>query len=349
MGILAGCDNTPVETNDGFDRPAFLAFMADAQIVPAYEAAADALGNLETAILAFTTNPDGATLAQAQEQWLLANLAWQDAQMFNFGPAENSFGTLAEDLGTFPADTTRIEQLIAAGDTSLANFDRDTRGFAGADYLLHQGEEAYRLAGFQQDPLRRAYLRAVTRDLRERLQNVLDEWSSYRSEFIANDGSDAGSSVSLLYNNFVGSFEALKNFKVGLPAGKRPGQVAAEPNLVEAPYSGTSLPLLIRHFERVVDLWEGIPMAGNTRLGWRDYLESVVGGDALIAATREQIQAVETAIAAMPFESLSQAIENEAPQVEALHTELQKLTRFFKSDMSSLLGISITYDSGDGD
>ena len=32
-----------------------------------------------------------------------------------------------------------------------------------------------------------------------------------------------------------------------------------------------------------------------------------------------------------------------------LHDELQKSTRYVKSDMSSLLGISITYSSGDGD
>jgi hypothetical protein len=31
------------------------------------------------------------------------------------------------------------------------------------------------------------------------------------------------------------------------------------------------------------------------------------------------------------------------------HTELQKHTRFFKSDMSSLLGLAITFSSGDGD
>jgi len=35
--------------------------------------------------------------------------------------------------------------------------------------------------------------------------------------------------------------------------------------------------------------------------------------------------------------------------IEALYHELQIHTRYFKSDMSSLLGITITYSSGDGD
>jgi hypothetical protein len=33
----------------------------------------------------------------------------------------------------------------------------------------------------------------------------------------------------------------------------------------------------------------------------------------------------------------------------AAFDELQRLTRFLKSELSSLLGISITYSSGDGD
>jgi hypothetical protein len=39
---------------------------------------------------------------------------------------------------------------------------------------------------------------------------------------------------------------------------------------------------------------------------------------------------------------------NPQPAID-LHTELQRHTRFFKSDLSSLLGLTITYSSGDGD
>mgnify|MGYP007059449494 CR=1 FL=1 len=46
---------------------------------------------------------------------------------------------------------------------------------------------------------------------------------------------------------------------------------------------------------------------------------------------------------------MSELITTDAGRLENLHTEMQKLTRFFKSELSSLLGISITYSSGDGD
>ena len=47
--------------------------------------------------------------------------------------------------------------------------------------------------------------------------------------------------------------------------------------------------------------------------------------------------------------SLAYLMDNEPETVEEFRLELQKHTRFFKSDMSSVLGIAITFSSGDGD
>ena len=46
---------------------------------------------------------------------------------------------------------------------------------------------------------------------------------------------------------------------------------------------------------------------------------------------------------------LSELVVNDPAKAEAIFTELQKMTRFIKGDMSSILGIAITYSSGDGD
>jgi hypothetical protein len=42
-------------------------------------------------------------------------------------------------------------------------------------------------------------------------------------------------------------------------------------------------------------------------------------------------------------------IIGQSSQLEQIFLEMTKHTRFIKSEMSSLLGISITYASGDGD
>jgi hypothetical protein len=70
----------------------------------------------------------------------------------------------------------------------------------------------------------------------------------------------------------------------------------------------------------------------------------------LVTATEAQWLQVKIALSLVPSNlPLSQLMQAGDLNVDALHTELQKQTRFFKSDMSSLLGIAVTFSSGDGD
>jgi hypothetical protein len=86
---------------------------------------------------------------------------------------------------------------------------------------------------------------------------------------------------------------------------------------------------------------------------WRKfipYLQSIEGGNALISATEAQLTSTKNAlnvVAETP--SFADQITALPASFDTLNTEFQKLTRYFKSDMSSLLGIAITYASGDGD
>ncbi len=180
---------------------------------------------------------------------------------------------------------------------------------------------------------------------------MVNAWNgAYYTEFIGNKGTDAGSSTSQCYNEFVRSFESAKNFKLGLPLGKRPGQIQAEPQLVEAYYSGKSLECLRLHLTAIENIWYGRSKSGQDGVGFREYLEKVEGGPALIISTETQLAALRTALAAVSdTPALSVQITNANPQLETLYTEFQKMTRYFKSDLSSLLGIAITFSSGDGD
>ncbi|MFN3315759.1 MAG: hypothetical protein ACK40K_03035, partial [Raineya sp.] len=77
---------------------------------------------------------------------------------------------------------------------------------------------------------------------------------------------------------------------------------------------------------------------------------NVEGGTALITSTENQWAVVKNAFDAVPpTPRISEQIVNSPAAFDKLHTELQRHTRFFKSDMSSILGIAITFSSGDGD
>lgn len=324
-----------------------LRFYADNLIRPAYAALLTETDKLKNASADFNAQPDANGLENLRLLWIEAYTAWQSANAYNFGPAgeEGLRKSLVEEIGTFPANTAKIEAFIAANDVSLNNFNRDTRGFLAIEYLLFNNSDL-----LLTDANRRNYLGAITGHLHDRVAEVKNAWSTYANGFVAADGTDVGSSTSLLYNEFVRSYEGIKNFKVGLPAGKRPGQTTAEPALAEAYYSGQSLAFLKKHLDAIEAIYYGRAATGVDSTGFREYLDFVVGGPQLIASTEAQWAKVKAAVDAVPTDKpLAQLMAEGHPSIDTLHTELQKHTRFFKSDMSSLLGIAITFSSSDGD
>ncbi|MDX2127540.1 MAG: imelysin family protein [Chloroherpetonaceae bacterium] len=326
---------------------------ADNYILPAYQDLDRLTQNLDTTTSSFLNSPTSESLVSAQTAWINAYDAWQYAQHFEFGPAETSSGTLLQNIGTYPINTTQTEAYISSGDSSLNNFNRDTRGFLAIEYLLFGKPGNTELVNSftgSAGANRRAYLRSIVRDLRNRISSTRTQWeNTYRNEFIINTGTDVASSTTKLFNSFVASYENLKNFKFGVPLGKRAGQVSTEPSRVEAYYSGRSTDFAKSHFTSVVQLWEGTTLSGDAGIGFEEYLSTVTGGEALISSTKAQLEITRTAINALGTSPLQTQISSNFNSVNTVHTELQRMTRYFKSDMASLLGLTITFSSNDGD
>lgn len=352
LGLVACNGDRNNNDLDSFDRAALLDHYAKNIIIPAYNTLAEKTLTLQGAANSFRGDFTAAKLQTIRNAWKEAVLSWQNANHFNFGPAgeEGLRKGLIEELGTFPAAVNKIESSVSTGQWNTSDFNRDARGLLAIEYLLY-GEnqsDTQIIAAFAATPKRGEFLLALTEDVHKRVTAVQRNWETYQAEFVKNAGTDVGSSTSMLYNEFVRSYEALKNFKVGVPLGKRAGQIKTEPQLAEAYYSGSSLELLRTHFNAVESLWYGRAMVNGP--GFKNYLESTVGGKELVASTEAQLSAVKQALSAIPATpSMAEQIKTSPAKLEALHTELQKLTRFFKSDMSSLLGIAITFSSGDGD
>ena len=341
---LYACAGKDKTNSNNFDRKTLLQDVANRLIKPAYSTVKVKADSLVLLANEFTQNPTAEKLTALQKVWENAYYAWQASCAYNFGAAgeEGLQKSLVEEVATFPASSTKIETAITNNQTNFTDFNRDARGFLAIEYLLFDvgNNNAQILTNFQNQN-RKNYLVGLANNLKSRIETVLNSWNgAYLQDFINNDGSSAGSSTSLLYNEFVKSFEGLKNFKVALPLGKRAGQTQTEPTLVEAYYSGKSLKMLKNHLAAIEAIWRSfIP-----------YLQSVEGGNGLITNTEVQLTALKTALQAIPeTPTFSVQIQTSPASLENLYIELQKLTRYFKSDMSSLLGIAITYSSGDGD
>lgn len=345
--MLNACTDSGENVNPDFDRSEMLTNYADNLIIPAYSKLSSSSTALTSALATFTSEPNSMNLSKAQNTWFEAYSSWQNANSYNFGPAgaEGLRKSLLEEIGTFPVNVSKIESASASGNYSLTDANRDARGFLTIEYLLFSDTEDAVIAQFT-DAKRKKFLNDLGKDIQSRVESVTSEWtSSYRDTFVSNNGTSAGSSISYLFNEFVRSYETIKNYKLGLPLGLLAGQSATAPNLVEALYSGKSVALFKTHILSSEIIWQG----GNG-LGFDDYLKTVTGGPALLEATQQQLMNIDTAMDKVADDPVfSTQVDSNPEPGTALQIELQKNTRYFKSDLSSLLGIAITFSSGDGD
>ncbi len=354
--IFISCDKEEEEQSeaDKFDRTEMLRHYADNVIKPAYNDFYDAILEMETAINAFNSNPTISTLQSARSAWEEAYNEFMFCNSFNFGPAGESGirKSLVEEIGTWPINAELVYQNISNQNYSFNDFNRDNRGFHALDLLLFYGDsDAIIVDLYVNNSNYGQYLSALVTKIKGQVQAVVNEWNgSYYSEFIGNNGTDVGSSSSLMYNEFVKSFEAIKNFKLGIPLGLRVGQTAPDPWAAEAFFSKKSIRFLTTHLQTIEALWHGRNKDGVDGIGWKEYIESSEGGPALIASTQAQFDVVRAKLNDIPQDiPMEDQISTNFAALETLHTELQRHTRFMKSDMSSILGITITFSSGDGD
>ena len=352
--FFLACKKNNSEPSERFDRAKMLENYAQNLIKPAYQDLQSQVNILKTASDAFVANTNLQNLQNLQAAWENAYISWQYANAYNFGPAgeQGIRKGLIEEIGTFPVSESKIENAITNNNANFNDFNRDARGFLTVEYLIfHLNNDNNAILSDFASVNRKNFLLGVVDNIKMRVDEVTVAWSSsYFNEFIRNAGTDVGSSTSQLYNEFVKSFESIKNFKAGLPLGRRPGQTQAEPTRVEAYYSGKTRQMIGEHLKAIESIYYGKAKDGTDGIGFKTYLEKVEGGANLIASTENQWAVVKNTLNDVPqIPRISEQITNNPTAFDNLHTELQRHTRFFKSDMSSILGISITFSSGDGD
>lgn len=343
--LLACNDNASNNSNQTFDRAALLTYYSDEHIQPAFDSLSEAARIVRQKWNQTSEEIQLEQLKELQSAWRLLFITWQNASIFNLGPAaEQGFRkSLAQELGTFPISLEKTNTYIQNGDTSFANFDRDTRGIFALEYLFYGENDTVALSLLQKSNVRN-YTRALINHIATESLRVANEWRQYRSMFVSETGTDAGSSTVQLYNSFLLAYEGLKNFKVGVPLGLRMGQTQMEPEKVEALYSQLGKLGIQTQMQAFENIWKG-----NGKTGFKSYLLNSTGGPELVEATEKQLQVIQSKIYSIPDEPLDELVLMQHQSLLELHTELQRNTRFFKSDMSSILGLSITYSSGDGD
>lgn len=350
--LLAACEGENNTDAPNFDRTTFLQNYANNIIKPSSTNFRETAEQLQQAINTFTSEQNASNLKAAQDAWDRTYKNWMRVNTFNFGPGGTAGlrRTLAEEVGVWPVDVEEVEAKIAREHPDFEDSRRNTRGLLAVEYLLFgEGTDEEVLNNF--DAARAEYLQKTADKLLAQITDFDTAWQGdFAAEFIANDGTSVKSSTTLMYNEFTRSFESIKDLKLGIPLGVIAGQTEAQPEQAEARFSENSLDYLLLHYEAIVDLWYGRTAEGADGVGWQEYVLSAEGGKDLVEATLAQFDKVQSIIDRLPVnQSLQELAVQGNPTAAELQNELQNLTRFLKSDLSSLLSLAITFSSMDGD
>lgn len=321
-------------------------------ILPSFQDLATTTAAMDAAITAFTTTPNAGTLAAAQAAYKTAYLSWENASAFQFGPASDQ-SLLTSTINVFPTDSNVIKSNISSGSYTIDGIANvKAQGFPGIDFLLFGADAATTLGRFTTDAAAanaKKYLSAVSSSIKTKAAAVAAAWAStYLATFKAATGVNAGSSLSLLLNAFVYDYDVtLKNYKLGIPIGKY-GTTALPlaPEKVEAYYSGISLQLLLKQVRALQNVY-----TGGTGYGLDDKViaaKAIKNGTPLNDVINAQFATLIAKLTALP-DPLSADIRNNLTAVNDVYTEATKLVVLLKVDLSSALGVKISFQDDDGD
>ncbi|GAB3564251.1 imelysin family protein [Spirosoma luteolum] len=343
------------------DRKAMLTNLADNIILPAYANFKTSFGTMLAKSDAFAASPNQTTLTEFRQAWARAYTDWQKVELFDVGPAEQY--TLRNFFNIYPANTTGIEEYIAAGAGALdvpAAYPR--QGFPAIDYLINglgTTDQAIlaRYTTAADAAKRLAYLKRVTGQMNLVFGQVYTDWTTggYRDKFIGCTSLDAGCSTSKLVNGYVMHYERfIRSGKIGIPSGAMTNGVIA-PDKIEALYAkDLSLTLARTAHQAYIDFFNGKGVTTGTEgPSLKTYLTGLGAkdsktGTALADLINAQFTASSQQLNSLKGPLATELATNNAAVVQ-VYTEMQKAVRMLKVDMTTAMSITITYTDNDGD
>ncbi|MDF2436322.1 MAG: hypothetical protein K0Q95_698 [Bacteroidota bacterium] len=360
--FFSRCDKKKPEEEaspeSSFDKSGMLANIGDNLIIPAYADFNTSADSFQLSANAFISNPSHGSLDVLQSAFTKCYKKYQWISTYEFGPAETEF--IRNSMNVFPCDTIEINSKIAAANYDLSTIaDIDVKGFPAVDYLLfgHHLNDTAIVSLFSTDANasnRKTYLSTIISEIKNKAGIIYAGWQpnggNYISVFKNSTGSDVGSSIGLLVNQLCYDLELLKNARIAIPLGKRSLGVPL-PEKSEAFYSGISVSLASEHLNSLENVYLGRSKQNVDGLGFDNYLNHIDAryfSGTLDAAIKSKFSAAKSKLSLITGR-LSDAVISNPATVDAAYMELQQLVVLLKVDMTSALGVSITYVDNDGD
>lgn len=359
---FSSCDKggDPSTSDNTKDRQQILENWVDNIIIPSYASFQIKLDDMVSDADAFTASPDIDKLSAFRESWKQAYIEWQKVELFEFGAADQV--TLRNFFNIYPANVTQINTYIEDESLSLdVPAAYTVQGFPAIDYLINGigADDATIVAAFTSDAgaaQRVAFLNRLTARMNNLLTNVIDTWNgTYRDTFTSKTGLDIGSSMGSVVNAFVLEYERyIRSGKVGIPAGVFSSGVV-QPDKVEAYYKKDLSKILALTANRAAhDFFLGKnTITGEAGPSFKSYLDALgakdnVSGTLLSKVIDDQFSVVTSELNGLADDFTVQITNNNSAMTDAF-SEMQKVVRLLKVDMTSAMSVTITYTDNDGD
>lgn len=385
-GGIVACSggNGPGGPTDSFDRRAMLTTIGLDVILPTYERFRDSAEVLKDATaahrLAVGSSAGTATLGTARTAWIAAADVWQEAELFQVGPAGSPTMTiqgqdLRDEIYSWPTvNTCRVDQEIVEqqyGDAGF--FDAELVNVYGLDaleYLLfvtapnntcpsqvniNQDGTWAALSATELAQRRADYADAVAGHVLATAQALVDAWGPGGGGFLSTFSSagESGSEYARAQDAVNELFAAIyyldletKDMKLAEPAGISVDcPTATCPERVESRWAGRSKEHILANLRAFQRVFQG----GDTvtpGIGFDDFL-SELGAPDVTADMLARIDAAIAAVEAIPG-PLEDAVASDLASVEAAHAAVKAVTDVLKTQMVSILNLKIP-DEGAGD
>jgi uncharacterized protein len=339
------CNKKDKEDENGstFSKTELLTNLGDNIILPGYNNLKLNIEDFESKHNAFLNAKTAISFDSLKNSWKRTYIQWNKVSIFNFGPAVD-FGLQAA-LGTFPTDSSKILSNISSESYNLSSSANiDAIGIPAFDFLL------YRYNAFEEysnNTNYSDYALALITKMKEEVNAVYNLWNtSYLVTFKTSTGTESTSAFSIFINSFVKSYEEAKWTKLGIPLGKQSLGIQ-QPFYIETRLSKIGFKLFSANIEAWRQAFKGDSEDETSGVGLDDYLIDLERSS-LVTTINSTLGDIVADIEAYnsDFENI---LSSDATSLDALYTKIQNLTVSIKTDMTSVMGVLITYQDNDGD
>jgi len=336
-------DNNPSQT----DFSDLLINQIDHIIIPAMDDYQTEMSDLKLATESFMANTDAQKLSDLRQAFLDAYLSYQSAAMHNYFATQNQ--ALVSSSNLFPIDTAALEGFIANRSYNFStSAQQRANGFPALDYLLFGKNNT--LGTFTTDSNRLDFLDELVSFMSNKSIDLANSWKgNLRDNFIANGGTQLGSSISVQLNESLLYYEEhIRENKVGIPIGRlgpNDSPIAPDASKIEAFYFSQyssnetfTLSLVKKAVEEMERIYLGEGSDPTDDQGYDDLL-----------IVRNQ-SAIDNDIKAQ-FAAIYDEIDNRASISgnEALYNKIQGIITLYKSDLLPILNVQDADGANDGD